>query len=304
MTYGKTPLTIAAAGGILLAAAASGATAVGAPHARAALIPTPKLHITATTTGHGDTAKSTMTVKGPRHFSAGRVNVVLRAKRGEQEFDIVRLHKGYTYADVGRDFNTFFSAQQPTPKALKALNRIAHRVTFYGGLDSGNGHKVVTGSVVLPRAGTYLLINDASGPGAEPPVKLHVSKRRGTRATPSTSATVRAITAKRFRGATRLPASGTITFHNASTNSPHFLFLQHVKKGTTRRQVIKGLSSNSGPDFGLKGGVGVDAVSPGQTMTLGYSLPKGTYAEMCFFPDLQTGMPHALMGMVRIVHLK
>jgi len=25
---------------------------------------------------------------------------------------------------------------------------------------------------------------------------------------------------------------------------------------------------------------------------------------MCFFPDLKTGMPHAAMGMVRIVHLK
>jgi hypothetical protein len=32
-------------------------------------------------------------------------------------------------------------------------------------------------------------------------------------------------------------------------------------------------------------------------------LPAGDYAEMCFFPDLKTGMPHAMMGMVRIVHL-
>jgi hypothetical protein len=32
-------------------------------------------------------------------------------------------------------------------------------------------------------------------------------------------------------------------------------------------------------------------------------LPAGDYAEVCFFPDLETGMPHAFMGMVRIVHL-
>jgi hypothetical protein len=100
-----------------------------------------------------------------------------------------------------------------------------------------------------------------------------------------------------------LPAKGTITFSNTATNSPHFLVLQHVKEGTTRQQVIKALNSNGAPGFILKESLGTDVVSPGHSQTLTYTLPAGEYVEMCFFPDLQTGMPHALMGMVRVVHL-
>jgi hypothetical protein len=299
MTHGKKTLTIAAAAtGMLLAA--GGVTAVAAPHAPASLIATPKLTVTASKGG-------LFHVVGPRHFSAGRVDLVLHAKKGEQEVLIARLRPGYTYADVGRDFGTFFSSQQPTPAGLEALNHLVRHVTFYGGLDSGGGHTTLSGSVVLPRAGTYLLLNDENGPGVAPPIKLHVTKRAGSRTTPASSATVKTRNSKRFAGATTLPASGTVTFHNTATNSPHFMFLQHVKPGTTRKHVIKALNSTSNspqPSFALKGTLGTDVVSPGHEMTLSYSLPKGTYAEMCYFPDLQTGMPHALMGMVLIVHLK
>jgi hypothetical protein len=110
--------------------------------------------------------------------------------------------------------------------------------------------------------------------------------------------------AKRFSGSHVLPASGTLTFHNTATNSPHFLVLQHVKRGTTRHQVIRALNSNGAPRFILKDTVGTDVVSPGRSQTLSYKMPRGEYVEMCFFPDLQTGMPHALMGMVRVVHLR
>ena len=46
-----------------------------------------------------------------------------------------------------------------------------------------------------------------------------------------------------------------------------------------------------------------DIVSPGHAMALHLQLPAGHYALMCFFPDPQTGMPHAFMGMVRMVTL-
>jgi hypothetical protein len=233
--------------------------------------------------------------------------VVLHAKKGEQEVGFFRLHKGYTYSRAAKDFRTFFSSPTPTPAGLKALNRVVKHTSFYGGLDSGSGHKTIKANINLPKAGTYLVIDDDNGPGAVAPVRLHVTKRIGNRVTPKVDAVVKAITAKRFRGSTTLPASGTILFKNKSTQSPHFLFLQHVKQNATRREVIKALNSGgpgSGPNPFANGGVGTDALGMGKSQTLTYSLPRGTYAEMCFFPDLQTGMPHALMGMVRIVHLK
>jgi hypothetical protein len=80
--------------------------------------------------------------------------------------------------------------------------------------------------------------------------------------------------------------------------------LQHVKAGTTRKQVINAFSGNGPGDFFLSGDAGTDVVSHAQTMNLKVHLPKGTYAMYCFFPDPKTGMPHFLMGMVKMVHLK
>jgi hypothetical protein len=300
MHRGKQSLTIAAAAtGALLAV--SGTPALGTPHVKAAHIATPKLTITASKDG-------TFDVTGPRHFSAGRVDLTLRAKKGEQEIAIMRLHSGYTYADLGRDFGTYGQAQDdPTPEALAALNNVVDHTTFYGGLDSGQGHTTVRGSVVLPKAGTYLLLNDANGPGSDAkPVKLHVTARAGSRTAPAVDATVTATNAKRFGGAVNLPAKGTIKFTNKATNSPHFIFLMHVKKGTSRKTMITALQSppGSGPNIFRDGSLGTDVMFSGLSQTLTYDLPAGDYAEVCFFPDLETGMPHAFMGMVRIVHLK
>ena len=39
-------------------------------------------------------------------------------------------------------------------------------------------------------------------------------------------------------------------------------------------------------------------------MTVDYDLPPGQYVVMCFFPDPKMdGMPHALMGMLEMIHL-
>ena len=40
-------------------------------------------------------------------------------------------------------------------------------------------------------------------------------------------------------------------------------------------------------------------------MTVNYDLPPGQYVIMCFFPDPNMqGMVHALMGMLKMIHLK
>ncbi|HVT64854.1 MAG TPA: hypothetical protein VHD81_06860 [Mycobacteriales bacterium] len=302
-TASKSFAVAAAAAGALLAA--SGVPALGSPHAahvRSTLVTTPTLVVTM---GNGPTKSDPTVFKmvGPRKFSAGRVNVVLHALKGEQELAIMRLHSGYRMSKLKSDFATYGQAQDnPTPAALKALNRIVRRTTFFGGLDSGGGHTTVSGSVVVPKAGTYYLLDDTIGPAQGVIRKLHVSPRAGSRIAPAVSAHVTAVTAKRFRGSKNLPASGTIEFTNKSTNSPHFLFLQHVKKGTTRKQVIKGFQGKPPGPF-LRDAVGTDVVHMGKSQTLTYTLPAGDYAEVCFFPDLKTGMPHAFMGMVRIVHL-
>lgn len=83
----------------------------------------------------------------------------------------------------------------------------------------------------------------------------------------------------------------------------HELQLQRVPAGTTRQQYLQCLT---GPQNAcqLKGMPidwgGTGALAPGSSQWVELNLPRGTYAALCFVPDIHTGMPHAFMGMVTV----
>jgi hypothetical protein len=248
-----------------------------------------------------------LTVRGPKTFKAGRVGISLKSYGDEHTFEVASLKKGYTFQDARKDVQTFgpllgSGPNGSTPKsALIVLNRVINNTKFYGGLDALPG-QTVRGTVVLPKAGVYIAFDDTNAPAH--PVRLVVTGPPAVRAMPKSTATVTALTARRFGGSKVLPAKGTITFKNKSTESPHFLSLLHVKAGTTKKDVLTGLESNGPPSFILPGQVGTDILGKGMSQTLTYSVPKGEYVELCFFPDPKTGMPHAFMGMIGLVTLK
>ena len=257
----------------------------------ARLAPTPKLSITIT--------KTDFTVKGPHRFRAGRVAIAVTGKGPGGSAAFIRLREGYTFKEFKADVLASFV---PGPDGLKALNRAIRHTKFFGGL-AAHGGDTVTGTVVLPRAGRYIVYK-FSDAGPANPVRLRVTGPAVRRAVPDSDGRAVAKTGARWGGSKTLPHRGTLTFKNAATDSPHFLILQHVAKGTTRQQVIDCVNDeNCQFEFGREGSLETEVLSPGKSMTANYRLPRGTYVEMCFFPDPVTGMPHALMGMVRIVTL-
>jgi hypothetical protein len=247
-----------------------------------------------------------MYLDGPTTFPAGRVKLFVDAAGNDRGAEIIRLHRGYSFkdfrADLKKAFSNLFAPDGDTDKGLKALNRALDNTTIYGGLYSPDG-LVRHGTLMLKRPSDRYVLFDDSGNLPKRPIHLTVTDPAGPQTLPTTEATVRARTGARFGGDTALPARGNITFRNKATDSPHFLVLQHVKKGTTRKDVLDSFESDSPPDFVLPGEQETDVVGPGHAMTVKLHLPKGYYAEMCFFPDPETGAPHAFMGMVRIVHL-
>ena len=251
-------------------------------------------------TSHG------MYVKGPTTFPAGRVTMFIDAAGGDRGIEIARLHSGYSFADFRADIKTAGANLEgpggDTQKGLKALNHAIANITAFGGVYAHDG-AVRHGSVILSSAGNRYFLYDDSNLVPARPVRLTVTAPAGPQTLPATSATVVAREDRRWGGATTLPSHGTIKFANHANVSPHFVVLQHVKDGTTRQQVIDSFSSPNPPDFTLPGEQDSDIVSPGHAMSLHLQLPAGRYALMCFFPDPETGMPHAFMGMVRMVTL-
>jgi hypothetical protein len=273
--------------------------AISAPHPSHAIAATPTLKVFAT--------KAKFSVNGPTKFAPGTVAMTLK---GNGQTDVASFKPGYSYAKAVKDVEAFgasYGPTGPTKAGLRHFNRALDNSTFYGGLAVDKG-SVSKGTISLDQPGTYYVFNDSGNGPSGKPVKLTVKGPKAHRAPVHTSATLKALTIERWGGDTTLPATGTIKFKNVSSGkmeSPHFIELQRVKPGTTRKEVIDFLNNGHGqPSFGLPGSFGTDIVGPGQAMTVSYHQKAGTYALMCFFPDRMTGIPHALMGMVKIVTLK
>lgn len=117
---------------------------------------------------------------------------------------------------------------------------------------------------------------------------------------------VKLTSADRFVSPHTLPADGTITVKNVA-DTIHFMGISPVKKGTTDKQIQDFFDSGAPvqPPFFVDGpSVGMDVLSPGRQLELTYKLPAGTYVLMCFIADEMTGIPHAVMGMHKVVILK
>lgn len=280
-------LTTAAAGAIVVSSAA-GASPVHADHS--AKIPT------ITVTGG-----KTLHYHGPSTVQAGRVRIVLA--KGTAALGVIHLRKGLTFANYRAARKQIDKELQTNPKqGLRDLRAALKLVVFEGGLQ-GPASTTKSMTVVLTK-GVHFLYSDAALP--KQPFKIRVVAPAQRRPAPSTAATVAMRPGNQFGGAKVLPHAGTIRVINNASNSPHFLILQHVKQGTTRKQIEDYFASGGqgAPKFALRESTSTDALNPHHSQTFTYRLPRGEYVELCFFPDPQTGMPHAFMGMFRIVTLK
>ncbi|GCD90204.1 hypothetical protein NLS1_22100 [Nocardioides sp. LS1] len=267
----------------------SATTTSAAPADRAA---TPSLRVVV--------SKSGVDVTGPTRFQAGWVRLTTVAHKTPGSMELVRFRRDYTFKDLQFDIAKTFAGGK---NALKHLNRAIRHTKFYGAPAADPG-KVTHGGAFLDRPDTYVLFQFGDN-GPINPTRLHVRGPVVKRAAPESTATVVAHEDRRWGGDDVLPAQGAIRFVNRADYSPHFVSLQHVAKGTTRKEVIDCINDPACTfDFARAGSAETGSLSPGKAFTFGYSLPRGTYALMCFFPDPETGMPHAAMGMVRIVTLK
>jgi hypothetical protein len=279
---------------------ATGAIVAGALPAVAKTVGTPEILVTQTTSGH----HTTYAYSGSHTVPAGRIKFKVIAKGAESDMQVASFNKGYSFAKLESDLATFGKSEGemgPSKSGLAALKRAIKGTELWAGYSATSGHKA-SGTTVLPK-GNYVLYFGSDAP--KHPIAFTVTQAAGTQSKLKVSS-IAATKHNTWAGAKTLPASGTLGFRNQSDYTPHFLELDHVKKGTTKKQVLEAIESESEapPSFILKGTLDTELVGPGHQATVNYTLPAGTYVELCFFPDPKTGMPHAFMGMIGFVTLK
>lgn len=239
---------------------------------------------------------------GSIRFAVGTTNPSTPDGSGGSEITLFQPKAGKTVSRVLHDlFDEFGSDPADGTRELTA------DATFHGLADVIVGHSAVVTENLAP--GKYYLIDIANPPSGPPPVTTLTVKPATANIEQDSDlvsqTTVSATSADRFVAPRNWPHQGTYTFRNTS-DTLHFMSLTPVKNGTTDSQIQAYFDSGSqNPPPFLKAGpsIGNDVTSPGQSLQLTYNLPRGTYVLLCFIADDQTGMPHAFMGMHKVIVL-
>lgn len=234
--------------------------------------------------------KKGLKVAGAKNLRAGHVRLVVKGK-GDASISVVRFAKGYDFKKFTKDYNASNEGD------MKALKRIFAKTDFLGGLEPG-----ATGTITLPKKGKYTVF--WFGEKVQYPTVIKAGKPKKSKA-PKTDGKILAKKGNVWAGDDHLPTAGALAFNNGS-DQPHHLIMLGVEEGTTTQDVLDYLSEEptGPPPWATEGSLYADVISPGRKMTVDYDLPAGQYVLLCFIPDpSMDGMPHAMMGMIKMVHL-
>jgi hypothetical protein len=219
------------------------------------------------------------------------------------------LQNGATLDQFFDDVRDEFDPSDPLIRAEGTRNAREH-ATFYGLADVMPGAPLAVTARLQP--GTYWLfdLTQPPDPAVDPPVARVRVTGGGGDGDDGRDADVRVrMTGDRFLAPTVWPRRGTWSLRNAD-DTVHFMQLQPVKRGTTDAQVQSALMdvANQGTVGPLadpnRPVVGSEVLSPGIRHAVHYDLPPGRYVLLCFIADESDGMPHALMGMHRVITLR
>jgi hypothetical protein len=241
--------------------------------------------------------KSANTFPDGNTVAPGFAEFAVSTPRGEHILQLLQLHAGYTLKELGADMQKAFSGR------LKAIHRVDTNVDWLGGAEA-TADKAGRFAVTL-HTGVYVVI-DQEGAGVE---RLHVTGEPVDGGSVTPGAVITAGLNKdgmsKWRVSdTDLAHRGWIKFRNRA-NQPHFIDLQKVAPGTTRKDVNDYFQSGSqdDPPWIRAAGTGTGVISPDERQLFHLQLPKGRYLLICFWPDKDTGAPHGVMGMFRLINL-
>ena len=239
---------------------------------------------------------------GTVSFKVSSTNRVVQGNGGSS-ISLFQPKRGVKLSKAFADLHEEFSSVPAT--AAKGTRDLVRDVSFFGLADLVPGSpEVVTENL---RSGTYYLMDLGSFTGKGNPVTTRLSVTgRGRGSSLHGNVYVTPTSADRFIAPNKWPHRGSYLFHNIA-DTIHFMEIMPVKAGTTDKEIQAFFKSGSqsAPPFARNGpSGGNDVVSPGGTILVSYNLPRGTYVLLCFIADDMTGIPHAVMGMHKVIQLK
>jgi hypothetical protein len=187
-------------------------------------------------------------------------------------------------------------------KAGKAEQIIGLFAGFYGGPNAVlPGHSQTTYENLT--AGSYLVLCFVTDPktgmphfamGMYAPFTVTGSARAGSL---STEQAVFAVDEMRFSIPAALHSGDVVRYENHAKTDVHEFSIGRLHPGKTVQDLITWAKAGGPPPYDEMGGAG--AVNPGGREWFTVDLHPGSYVAFCLVPDMETGLPHAAMGMVK-----
>lgn len=242
---------------------------------------------------------------GVVEFHVGNTFTVPGDNGGPDMITIVRTDQFDTFIST---LQTVFAENPADPASLAAAAqgmRTIHAITtLYGG-----GNKGVVWQVYLPAGSYYAMGVQSTAMGLAKPVTFTVA---GLPREASIHPVQAAFWATgpvgqnqwRYAQLGRQPVEWFAFRNNAK--EIHFLSLSGVKDMTTDSMVKKAFAAPEGPPpkWFTDWSFNFDVISPGVRVAIKHTVPTGKYLVDCFIPSETDGMPHALMGMWKLVTVR
>ena len=196
--------------------------------------------------------------------------------------------------DLQRTFKLLNKAFQGGQGSADAMAKVDRITTFYSGESAGGKWQVKLSK------GKYYAVDTKTNNLTS--FKVSGERRhQHMRHTPSTVTATKDNMWRKNDGPLR---GNWLTFAN-NAHEVHFMESDHVKQSTTNKDVKKAFSSNKRPTWILRGHWFFDVESPDITTVHKVDMGKGKHLLVCFMPsEEQDGVPHALMGMWKLVQVK
>ena len=238
---------------------------------------------------------STGTITMPSIVAPGVSTFKITTTRRSSAFQLVELAPGYSVEQAASDVENGLEKNR-----LKALKRFEANATLLGGA-SATSDKAGKLAVDLDAGSYYALDTNKKGAAWLPFTVSGVD----TGATLPAGATFKAINSTTWaKRPTAIPRHGWLRFKNRADQN-HFVSMAKLLPGKTLADFADSLTGGGRPPVDFRFGIDSGVMSPGHDMATKYALPRGDYVLTCFWPDASMGgMPHAFMGMYRLVTVR
>lgn len=240
----------------------------------------------------------------PKVTHAGFVTFEVSTKdAGGHQLQGLQLHKGVSQAQIVADIRQAID-KKTAAAGIQATQRDA---TLVGGAVVEPSSEVE--ATVPLSQGTYWFFDFTQFflPHAPTPV-FHRLDVKGPfdGGVPLFSAVIDQVETKagpRFLGPDHLKGGSSYLVRNQA-DEIHELAFERVNPGVTDKDLTLWFAGKLKKNpFAEAASRGLSAQSPGRFQLLSFHPRAGRYAMLCFIPDDKTGLPHALLGMHRIVAL-